>query len=109
MMIDVGRAGSVNNSRLVGKPYLTGLGKSSPSSDRDLVAKFPTHLWTLIWSCTVQSRLCGGTTGLDYKFAPKANRRPSQSRASLKTQEKHKFTKREKIDYGEKFGDSAHR
>jgi hypothetical protein len=24
-------------------------------------------------------------------------------------QEKHKFTKREKIDYGEKFGDSAHR
>ena len=35
-------------------------------------------------------------------FAPKANRRPSQSRASLKTQEKHKFTKREKIDYGGK-------
>src|SRR5258708_35488144 len=23
---------------------------------------FPTHLWTLIWSCTVQSRLCGGAT-----------------------------------------------
>ena len=22
----------------------------------------PTHLWTLTWSCTVQSRLCGGTT-----------------------------------------------
>jgi len=57
----------------------------SPSSDRDMIAKFPTHLWTLIWSCTVQSRLCGGTTGLDYKFAPKANRRPSQSRASLKS------------------------
>jgi hypothetical protein len=35
--------------------------------------------------------------------------RRDRSRASLKTQEKHKFTKREKIDYGEKFGDSAHR
>ena len=45
----------------------------------------------------------------DYMFAPKANRRPSQSRTSLKTQEKHKFTKREKIDYGGKVEDSAHR
>jgi hypothetical protein len=76
----------------------------SPSSDRDMIAKFPTHLWTLIWSCTVQSRLCGGTTGLDYKFAPKANRRPSQSRESLKSAKEHKFTKRETIDYGETFG-----
>src|ERR1700674_3429550 len=42
---------------------------------------FPTHLWTPIWSCTVQSRLCGGTTESRLQVRAEANRRPSQSRA----------------------------
>ena len=51
-----------------------------------------------------ESSLWQGQRKLDYKFAPKANRRPSQSRASLKTQEKHKFTKREKSTMGKNSG-----
>ena len=90
----------------LGQPQLP----SGPSSDRDLVANFSDPLMDTHFG-RAQSRVVfvAGQPKLDYKFAPKANRRPSQSRASLKTQEKHKFTKREKIDYGEKFGDSAQR
>src|ERR1700684_3411965 len=45
-----------------------------------------------------------GQPKLDYKFAPKANRRPSQSRASLKNPRKTEVYEARKIDYGEKFG-----
>jgi len=69
-----------------------------------MIAKFPTHLWTLIWSCTVQSRLCGGTTGLDYKSRRRLTDGHRNRVHRLKAQEEHKFTKRETIDYGEKFG-----
>src|ERR1700684_996199 len=53
-----------------------------------------------------QSRVVfvAGQPKLDYKFAPKANRRPSQSRASLKNPRKTEVYEARKIDYGEKFG-----
>jgi phosphoenolpyruvate phosphomutase-like protein len=40
---------------------------------------FRSHLWTLTWVMHSQSDVCGGVTEANYKFAPKASRRPSQS------------------------------
>jgi hypothetical protein len=36
--------------------------KGCLSSDRTWSRTFPSHLWTLLWSSTVQSRICAGTT-----------------------------------------------